>query len=182
MTDAGGLTSTAQITVTIQGANDAPVAFNDTGTAIEAGGIANSMPGSNATGNVLSNDTDVDSGDTQAVQGVVAGVQSSAMGSVATSVAGAYGSINIAANGSYTYTIDESNAIVQALRTSGQTIADVFTYSVVDAGGLTHTAQVTITIQGANDAPVPMADTAIAVEAGGNNNATSGFEPHRLIC
>ncbi len=177
MTDAGGLTSTAQITVTIQGANDAPVALDDTGTAVEAGGIANGTPGSNATGNVLSNDTDVDSSDTQAVHGVAAGVQSSAVGSVATNVTGAYGSINMAADGSYTYTIDESNATVQALRTSGQTITDVFTYAVIDAGGLTHTAQVTITIQGANDAPVPIADTAIAVEAGGNNNATSGSNP-----
>ncbi len=42
---------------------------------------------------------------------------------------------------------------MQALRTSGQTIADVFTYTMSDAGGLTSSTQITITIQGANDTP-----------------------------
>ena len=177
MVDANGLASTTQITVTIQGANDAPVAFNDAGTAVEAGGTANGTAGSNATGNVLTNDTDVDTGDTKTVHGVAAGVQASATGSVASSVMGNYGSVNIAANGSYTYTVDESNATVQALRTSGQSITDVFTYSVIDAGGLTHVAQLTITIQGANDAPTPIADNVAAVEAGGLNNATTGSNP-----
>ncbi len=177
MTDADGLTSTSQITVTIQGANDAPVALNDAGTAVESGGTANGTAGSNATGNVLSNDTDVDTGDTKAVNGVVAGVQASAAGSVASSVTGTYGSVVIAADGSYTYTVDESNSIVQALRTIGQSITDVFSYSVIDTGGLTHVAQLTITIQGANDAPTPVSDTATAVEAGGANNATAGSNP-----
>jgi VCBS repeat-containing protein len=57
-----------------------------------------------------------------------------------------YGSINIAANGSYTYVIDDSNAAVQALRLNGQTLDDVFTYTVTDAGGLTSTTQVTVTV------------------------------------
>ena len=175
--DASGLTSTTQITVTIQGANDAPVAFNDAGTAVEAGGTANGTAGSNATGNVLANDTDVDTGDTKTVNGVAAGVQASATGSVAASVTGSYGSVTIATDGSYTYTVDESNATVQALRTSGQSITDVFTYSVIDSSGLTHAAQLTITIQGANDAPTPVADNVAAIEAGGFNNATTGTNP-----
>ncbi len=177
LTDAGGLTSTAQITVTVQGANDAPVAVNDAGFAVESGGTANGTAGSNATGNVLANDTDMDSGDTQAVHGVVAGVQSSAIGSVGSSVNGSFGSISIAADGSYTYVVDESNVTVQALRTSGQSITDVFTYSVVDTAGLTHVAQLTITIQGANDAPTAVVDSAIAMEAGGANNSTAGVNP-----
>jgi hypothetical protein len=73
MTDSGGLTSTTQITITIQGANDAPVGVNDSGTAVEAGGVANGTAGSDASGDVLTNDTDVDSGDTKTVTGVVAG-------------------------------------------------------------------------------------------------------------
>ena len=44
------------LTVTVNGANDTPVAVVDAGTAVVAGTAA----GSNATGNVLSNDTDVD--------------------------------------------------------------------------------------------------------------------------
>ena len=46
----------------------------------------------------------------------------------------------------------------QALRNSGQTITDVFTYTITDTGGLTSTTQVTITIQGANDTPTISSD------------------------
>ncbi len=84
---------------------------------------------------------------------MLAGTSASASGSVATSVTGSFGSINIAANGSYTYTVDNNNASVQALRTISNTLQDVFTYTITDAGGLTSTTQITVTIQGANDAP-----------------------------
>ncbi|MFO0180688.1 MAG: VCBS domain-containing protein, partial [bacterium] len=177
MTDTNGYTKTTQITVTIQGANDAPVGVDDTNIAVEAGGLANGTAGTNPTGNVLTNDTDVDAGDTKTVSGVAAGTVGSASGSVATAVTGSYGSINIAANGSYTYTVDNTNATVQALRTSGQTITDIFTYTVSDTGGLTSTTQITVTIQGANDAPVAVTDTATAVEAGGLANGTAGTNP-----
>ncbi len=43
------LKSTAQITVTIQGANDAPVASVDSATAVEAGGVSNGTAGTNPT-------------------------------------------------------------------------------------------------------------------------------------
>ncbi len=177
MADSGGLTSTTQITITIQGANDNPIANVDNGTAIEAGGIANGTAGSTGTGNVLTNDTDVDSvgnGETKVVTGIVAGPSASAVGSVASTVIGQYGSIVVNADGSYTYTIDDSNASVQALRTNAQTLDDVFTYTVIDAGGLTSTSQVTITIRGRNDNPVGVNDTATAVEAGGVANGTAG--------
>ncbi len=177
MSDSGGLTSTTQITITIQGANDAPVGNNDSAIAQEASGLNNGMAGSSGTGNVLTNDTDVDAnanGETKAVNAVVAGAQSSATGNVNSAVSGAYGSITIAANGSYTYTVDNSNAAVQALRNTSQTINDLFTYEVIDAGGLTSLATLTVTIQGANDNPVGVNDTATAVEAGGVANSTAG--------
>ncbi len=177
VTDTAGLTSLATITVTIQGANDAPVGVNDTATAMEAGGVANGTAGTNPTGNVLTNDTDVDSGDTKTVSGVVAGPSASAVGSVGTGVTGSYGSITINADGSYSYTVDNSNSAVQALRTSGNTLQDVFTYQVVDTAGLTSLATITVTIQGANDAPVATADTTNALEAGGVNNGTAGTSP-----
>ncbi len=88
----------------------------------------------------MTNDTDVDSsgnGETKAVNGVAAGAVGAAAGNVGVAVNGTYGSVSIASDGSYTYTIDNTNATVQALRTSGQTITDLFTYRVVDAGGLT---------------------------------------------
>ncbi|MGC1174446.1 tandem-95 repeat protein [Polaromonas sp.] len=141
--------STQTITVTVNGSNDGPVAVADTGTAVEAGTAA----GSNATGNVLTNDTDVDAGDTKAVSAITGGTLGVAR-------AGTYGSVTLNADGTYTYVVNNANAAVNALRTSGNTLTDTFTYTMVDATGATSTANLVITIQGANDAPV--ASSAIA--------------------
>ncbi|MBU6239571.1 MAG: VCBS domain-containing protein, partial [Planctomycetes bacterium] len=151
--DGNGNTDSTTIDIGVTSANDAPTAVVDTATAVEAGGTANGTAGTNPTGNVLTNDTDVDAGDTKAVSGVAAGVVGSASTNVGSNVTGTYGSINIAANGSYNYTVDNNNATVQALRTSGNTLQEVFTYTMRDTAGLTSTTQITVTIQGANDAP-----------------------------
>ncbi len=60
--DALGYTSSTQVTITIDGKNDNPVGVNDLAIAVEAGGVSNGTAGSNASGNVLTNDTDVDAG------------------------------------------------------------------------------------------------------------------------
>ena len=177
MADTAGLTSTSKVTVTITGANDTPVAVNDSNTAVEAGGVTNGTAGTNPTGNVLSNDTDVDSvanGETKTVTGVAAGSVAGPTGSVGLSVTGTYGSINIGSTGAYTYTVDNTNAAVQALRLTSQTLSETFTYTMTDTGGLTSVATVTITIQGANDNPVAVVDTGTATEASGYANATVG--------
>jgi len=161
VTDTGGLTSTTQVTITIQGANDAPIANNDTNTAASASGTANGTPGVNPSGNVLTNDTDVDSvanGETKTVIGVAAGSQANASGSVGNIVLGSFGTITLAANGSYTYWVDNDNSAVKALATATDTLTDVFTYTMRDTSGLAATATVTITIQGANDAPIAVDD------------------------
>ena len=66
--------------------------------------------------------------------------------------------------------IDESNASVEALRLAADTLTDVFTYTVVDAGGLVDSTHVTITIRGANDTPGSIAATALWV----NENSSNG--------
>ncbi|RJF78254.1 hypothetical protein D3877_24415 [Azospirillum cavernae] len=170
MRDTGGLTSSATLTVTIQGADDAPVAVADTGTAVEAGGLANGTAGSGASGNVLTNDTDVDSGDAKTVSAVTGG----AVGGGAT---GLYGTLTLNANGGYSYVVNDANSAVQALRTSADTLTDSFTYTVRDTAGLTAAGALAITIQGANDTPIAVADTATAVEAGGTSNGTAGVDP-----
>ncbi len=158
--------------------NETPTAAaSDSAIAVEAGGISNGVAGTNPTGNVLTNDTDVDAAESRTVIGVSAGVQASAAGSVAASVTGTYGNIIINADGTYTYTVDNNNATVQALRTTSNTLSDVFTYTMRDAGGLTSTTQITVTIQGANDAPVATSETFNALEAGGVNNGTAGTSP-----
>src|SRR5690606_20454148 len=77
---------------------------------------------------------------------------------VASAVAGSYGTITINSDGSYSYIVDNSNAEVEALRNSGQTLDDVFTYTVSDAAGATSSTQITVTIEGKNDAPVATGD------------------------
>ncbi len=167
-------TATEVASIMVTALNDNPIAVFDTATAVEAGGISNGTAGSNPTGNVLTNDTDVDAGDTQTVTGVAAGIVGSASGSVASNVNGSYGFISIAADGTYNYTVDNSNTTVQALRTTANTITDVFTYTMQDAAGLSSTTQFTITIQGANDAPQDLATTGLTVAENAANTTSVG--------
>ncbi len=89
------------------------------------------------------------------------------------SINGNYGAIIIGANGAYTYTVDDTNATVQALRLTGQTLTDAFVYNMTDTAGATSQATITITITGANDTPIAVDDTGTAVEAGGLSNGTA---------
>jgi VCBS repeat-containing protein len=80
-------------------------------------------------------------------------------GTVGSALTGTHGTLTLNADGSYTYVVNNNDAAVQALNTGG-TLTDTFTYTVKDPGGLlTHTAQLTITINGADDAPVGVDDT-----------------------
>jgi VCBS repeat-containing protein len=168
--DGSPLSDTENITVTITGTNDGPIAVVDSNTAVEAGGVYNGTLGTNPSGNVFDNDTDADVVDTKTVTGVSAGTAASAVGSVSSGVMGTFGSISIAADGSYTYTVDNSNPTVQALRTISDTLQDVFTYTMRDTDGVTSTTQVTITIQGANDTPFDIVGGGLNVD----ENATNG--------
>ncbi|MGI6856336.1 DUF4082 domain-containing protein [Mesorhizobium sp. 1B3] len=144
--------------------NAPPTAVADTGDATERGGAANGSGGSSATGNVLTNDTDPDAGDSKSVTAIRFGTTNGTLGA---GLAGAYGSLVLNANGTYTYTINETSSAVQALRLSTNTLSEVYSYTMRDAAGATSTANLTITIHGANDAPVLAAQTA-------NQNAVVG--------
>jgi len=165
ISDNNGAKSTTTLTVTITGTNDIPVANADAnaGDAVTEAGVGPSdntpiAGDATAAGNVLSNDTDVDHDATKAVAGVAAGSQAGPLSSnVGSDVTGTYGKINIAAGGGYTYTLDDADADTQALK-AGETVTDVFSYTVVDDHGANATATVTITITGTNDAPVAVND------------------------
>lgn len=185
--DGGAKSVTQTVALTVNAVNDNPVGAADANNVIEAGGIANATNGTSATGNVLTNDTDVDVGDTPSVNGAVTFVRETTAGSNASvstgttssdgrEVSGRYGTLRIGADGSYRYVTDESNAAVQALRISGQTLDDRFTYTLADVGGLTAEAVLTITIDGRNDNPVAVDDAATTIEAGGVFNATTGAD------
>lgn len=143
------------ITFNVSAVNSAPVGLADTTSVGEAGGVNNGTnPTPNVTGNVLTNDTDPDAGDTKTVT-AVAGLN---IGTVGSSVAGRFGSVVLASDGIYTYTVDNDNPTVQALRLVTDTLSDVFTYTVTDAAGLSSTTTLTITITGANDHPIAQDD------------------------
>jgi len=113
-----------------------------------------------ADGNVLtgSGGTDANATDGKAdlgatgttVIGVAKGAMASASSGVGSAVAGTYGSIKIASNGAYTYTLD--NSAVQSLA-AGETTTETFTYTIKSADGDTSSTTILITINGTNDRP-----------------------------
>ena len=148
---------TAQlVTVTINGANDAAVITGDiAGSVVEAGGVANGTPGTSfVVGNLDAADVDNTPDSWTAIE-------------TPTRSAGNYGTFTIDAAGQWVYILDDDNAAVQALNVGG-TLTDTFTAVTVDG-----TPQlVTITITGADDAPVITGTaTGAVVEAGGVANA-----------
>ena len=165
------------LTVTVNGAYDAPVAVNDSNVAI----VGQYVP----VGNVLPNDTDVDAADTKTVTKIALGTTlgtspssvslSSTYASSYTEIQGTYGKLRIGADGSYTYLVDTTNAAIIALGT-GQQLAnpDVFTYEVKDANGLVSTAKLTMNVEGRNDAPVNAYPSSTLTVQEGSNYALTG--------
>ena len=154
VTDEHGATATATLTITIAGTNDAPVATGDSnaGDAVKEAGFGD--PGdATAAGNVLDNDTDVDTGHVLSVAAVAGDALK-----VGNPVTGTYGSVVINGDGSYTYTLDNADPDTNALA-QGDSVTDVFSYTVTDEHGATATATLTITIAGTNDAPVATGDS-----------------------
>eukprot|EP01031_Cornospumella_fuschlensis_P024979 gene24979-30177_t len=168
-TDAVGNFSEKAVTLAVNNLNEAVAGVSDTASIQEAGGTANATAGAvlaaTTSGfsalNVLANDTDVDSGDTKSVSAILKGttgtasaVSAGTTSATGQSIVGDYGTLVIGADGSYTYTVTQSSATVQALNTSSTALNDVFTYTVKDAAGLSSTATLTVAVNGANDAPI----------------------------
>ncbi|MEG3024823.1 MAG: VCBS domain-containing protein, partial [Aeromonas sp.] len=174
ITDLGGLLSASTLTITIQGRDDSPIAMADIGTATEAGGINNATPGSDATGNVLSNDTDPDSANPNEIKTVNAvSTGAGSVGTLGTALRGSYGWLTLGADGSYTYVVDNSLAAVQALRTSADVLTDTFGYGMRDANNASSQSTLIIRIEGANDTPVAQNNIGIAVADNGAGNVVN---------
>jgi VCBS repeat-containing protein len=164
--DSGGLTSNTTISITVCGegsppapVNRPPVANNDTREICEDDLLTNGQAiRGNAQGDAK--DTDPD-GDTLKIAGVGARDSTGNLsGNVGTPLAGQWGSITIASDGSYSYT---PNAAAQALK-DGQKVSDVFRYTVCDTAGLLSTATITINLCGVNDGPIARNDTRTVCE------------------
>ena len=123
------------VTITITGTNDAAII---TGTATGAVDEAGVVPGTpTATGDLLA--TDVDNA-ADAFQAVAPGAATT----------NGYGTYGVTAAGVWTYTLDNTNATVNALNELSPPLSDTFT--VLSADGTPQL--VTITITGTNDAPI----------------------------
>jgi VCBS repeat-containing protein len=134
-----GVASVASsLDISIAGTNDAPVALADAAHVAEDGQLT-------ASGNVLANDSDVDAG---------ALLKVAAPGTYA----GSYGTLTLAQDGSYTYSLNNASNAVQSLA-QGQSVVDHFSYAATD-GIASVASSLDLTITGANDAPVLKADTA----------------------
>ncbi|CAH2029841.1 tandem-95 repeat protein [Trichlorobacter ammonificans] len=160
--NAGGpapLSATVSGTVTITPVNDPPVANNDTTSVTE-------NTDSPTSGNVITgkdrnntvqpgqNDTDPDTpvADLR-VTNIVPPPGGSGGGTITTNpvtVSGKYGELAIHPDGSYSYTLDETNPTVNTLNNGQQLTDEVFTYTLSD-GDKTATATLTITINGKTD-------------------------------
>ncbi|MEC5127652.1 Ig-like domain-containing protein [Verrucomicrobiales bacterium BCK34] len=158
VSNASGEVENELVTVTVTGPNDDPVAINDIGAVNED---ATSSVG--ALAGVLSNDTDPDVGAVLTVAAVRTGAEaaSGTAGTVGASLVGNYGTLTLAADGSYTYVADQAAADALA---NGATANDVFTYTVSDGFGGSDTAELSITVTGTNDAPVASAESGTVKE------------------
>jgi len=145
--DGHGGTTSSTLTVIIDGSTDnrPPVVSADTNT------IREDATPNTVSGNVLSNDSDAD-GNTLSVAN-------------AGTISLQYGSLEIHGDGSYTYTLDNSNPAVDALNT-GQHLTDTFTYVASDGHGGTTSSTLTVTIDGTTDnrPPVVVGDTNTILE------------------
>jgi VCBS repeat-containing protein len=96
------------------------------------------------TGNVLANDIDVD-GSFVVAPG---------------SFTGTYGTLTLAADGTYSYALDNASSAVQSL-SAGQVVFETFDYQV---GGSATPASFTVVVTGSNDNPTATADSFVIDE------------------
>jgi VCBS repeat-containing protein len=144
--DGFGGTATGQVTITITGVNDAPVAVADAATVAQDAVLSVPRLG------VLANDREIDQGDSLTVTAV-----NGAAASVGQRIPLASGAtLTLNADASYVY---DPNGAFGSLA-AGQSAMDSFTYTTADISGAISSATVTITITGLNDGPVVVADTA----------------------
>lgn len=136
ITDAAGASSTAALTITVTGTNDAPVVVAKVDAVTEDATI---------TGDLSIGDTDPDVGDTLSYS------------VVGTAPAG------LTVNSDGTYTFNAANAAYQGLGV-GQTQVVTATIAVTDGNGATVNTTLAITVTGTNDVPVVVADVAAGTE------------------
>ena len=134
ITDDDGNTEAQIISLTINPVNDAPTITSNTAAAT---GAITEDNATTATGTIIAADVDMGDAPTYSV-----GAND-----------GTYGTLTLGTAGAWTYTIDNTNATVQALA-QGVTLTDTVAVTVSDGNGGSVTQDVVVTIEGANDAAI----------------------------
>ncbi|WP_371396900.1 Ig-like domain-containing protein [Fretibacter rubidus] len=149
LSDGEGGVDSATVTLTILGENDDPTATTNDNTVPADGSV-------NATGDMITDndgagpDSDVEPGPLSLVD-----INGDSVTALPVNVSGTYGTLTVDSTGEYIYVVDPTNPDVVA-SPDGMTLTEVFTYTVEDADGGTDTSILSITINGINDAPIPV--------------------------
>jgi VCBS repeat-containing protein len=160
----GGVT-TQNVVVTINGANDNPIAAADSNATSK-----NSTLSVSAVNGLLANDTDPDVHD----QGnLFVGAVGGSAANVGHSVAGTYGSVVINADGSYVYTADKGGLPPQIVA------QDTFSYTVADGHGGTDTSALSIIVTNPNVDYLAGADTTL--DGGNGKQVLDGSAGHDVL-
>jgi len=140
ITDDNGATDTSQIQITVQGTNDAPVAGANVTANVDEGSAS-------ITGQLSS--TDLDDNAT----------------ALFTITEGTAAPAGFALNADGNYSFDPADSAYDYLNVGDSTVITI-PVTVTDDNGATDTAQIQITVQGTNDAPVAGADVTTNVDEG----------------
>ncbi|MGB7388399.1 MAG: DUF5801 repeats-in-toxin domain-containing protein [Pseudomonas neustonica] len=140
----------ASDTLSVRIVDDEPEANNDSNRLDE--------DTTSVSGNVIANGASGDVADTEGADGASVTAISSTSGNPVDDsdpagelvVVGEYGTLTIQPDGSYEYVLNNDNAEVNALK-DGETLSEVFSYTLTDADGDADTATLIITIDGNTD-------------------------------
>ena len=156
----------ANATLRINIADDVPTAIADVdsvtedGATVADGNVFTGVGGTDANG--TDGVADVQGADGAHVTGVSFAGTAGTLGAI---VHGTYGDLVLQSSGAYVYTLRNGDANVQALH-AGQTVTEVFNYTITDGDGDPSTTTLTITVIGTNDRPVLVSGTTAVTEEG----------------
>lgn len=151
VTVSDGTATSDPATIRIDIVDDVPTANPDTDSVMEDGpftadgNVLTGLGGTDA--NTTDGVFDVQGADGATVTGIKFG---DTVGTVGSALAGAYGTLTLNSNGSYTYTLSNDSPLVQRLSANDHP-TETFTYEITDGDGDKRTTTLTITVDGTDD-------------------------------
>ena len=146
VTDDQGDSSTANVTITLNGLNDAPVALPDDFAISQDDDLTGALFADNGVGP----DFDIDNGDTFAITAI------NGDAALVGQPVGLAGGGSVVVNPDSTFNFSNNGAYIGLA--AGQTANLSFTYTITDSLGAVGTTTVDIAVNGLNDAPVALPD------------------------